>query len=242
MLIFKKKNFINNNTLAGILFSLLLHSIILSLLTHKNSLPKNPAIFVELINENILIPKQNKKQIVSNPDSIEVKKPLNNAKLLSEKNHITNKQTIKRGESNIAQAKKKLNLRLPDPNELTFNQNKKANNTLTQNLNYGIQDNLPNIEDGEITLLNTKSYQFAGFVRRVALQVFNKVKNQSWLSLPHNEIRKLERYVVFDVYLNTSGEFEKIILKQDSKSKIFDQLVKEAIESSAHDPNPPKKL
>ena len=47
----------------------------------------------------------------------------------------------------------------------------------------GNADFLPNLPDGDITMLNTKANRFAVFVRRVATQVFGQLRTSGWSQL-----------------------------------------------------------
>jgi hypothetical protein len=51
----------------------------------------------------------------------------------------------------------------------------------------GSNDYLPNVQDGDITLLNAKADKFAVFVRRVAIRIFNLLKQYGWEYLRASE-------------------------------------------------------
>lgn len=107
----------------------------------------------------------------------------------------------------------------------------------------GTQDFLPNLPDGDITLLNTKANQFAVFVRRVATQVFGQLRITGWEQLLASDIQKISNASngsVVRAILSTSGELLNVILEEPSGSPRFDQALIEAAKRGAKDPNPPK--
>ena len=107
------------------------------------------------------------------------------------------------------------------------------------NRQSGTPDLIPSIRDGEITLLNTKASKYAVFVRRVATQVFNNLKSESWSSLTYNEISKIKNTAVIEAILDNNGKLKKISLKEDSNSIFFNNALEKSVNKGANDPHPP---
>jgi hypothetical protein len=103
----------------------------------------------------------------------------------------------------------------------------------------GINDHLPNLPDGDITLLNAKANQYAGFVRRVAVQVFAQLRAQGWERLSAIEIARLSDFTTIEAVLSPEGRFMRIRLLASSGSSAFDTVVNLSVSSGASDPNPP---
>ena len=103
----------------------------------------------------------------------------------------------------------------------------------------GTSDFLPNLPDGDITLLNTKADKFAVFVRRVASLVFSHMRSTGWETLQSSDIEKIEDYCTVHAVLDKSGKLIKISIEGSSGSRRFDETLSVAVKSGAHDPNPP---
>lgn len=104
----------------------------------------------------------------------------------------------------------------------------------------GISDHLPNLPDGDITLLNAKANTYAGFVRRVAVQVFAQLRSQGWENLSRGEIAQLHDFTTVEAILSPDGKFLTMNLLDGSGSAAFDGVVKLSVKSGAQDPNPPE--
>ncbi len=104
----------------------------------------------------------------------------------------------------------------------------------------GSNDHLPNLPDGDITLLNTKADKFAVFVRRVASLVFSHMRNTGWETLSASDINRISDFSTVRAILDPKGNLIKIIIESSSGSTRFDASLKSAVNSGAHDPNPPK--
>ena len=104
----------------------------------------------------------------------------------------------------------------------------------------GISDHLPNLPDGDITLLNAKANTFAGFVRRVAIQVFTQLRTQGWEQLSRHEIAQLQDFTTIEAVLSPDGKFVTMSLLDGSGSLPFDSVVKLSVRAGAQDPNPPE--
>lgn len=104
----------------------------------------------------------------------------------------------------------------------------------------GMSDHLPNLPDGDITLLNAKANTYAGFVRRVAVQVFTQLRTQGWEQLNIREVRAIDGYTTIEAILSPDGKFIKLQQIQPSGSRAFDSVVQLAVSAGARDPNPPE--
>ena len=104
----------------------------------------------------------------------------------------------------------------------------------------GINDHLPNLPDGDITLLNAKANTYAGFVRRVAVQVFTQLRSQGWEQLNIREVRAIDGYSTIEAILSPDGKFIKLQQIENSGSRSFDSVVQLAVTAGARDPNPPE--
>jgi len=106
-------------------------------------------------------------------------------------------------------------------------------------LRGGTPDFLPKIPDGEITLLNTKADLFAVFVRRVASQVFGKVRQFQWQSIPAGEVRKIDDFVTVEAIMSPAGKLLGVKLLDGSGSAPFDRMIVRSAEEGVSDLNPP---
>ena len=103
----------------------------------------------------------------------------------------------------------------------------------------GSIDFLPDLRDGDITLLNAKADKFAVFVRRVATQVFNSLRVEGWKDVPASGIREIENDAVILATLSPQGQFISAELVVSSGSLVFDRLLQRSVTESAYDPHPP---
>jgi hypothetical protein len=106
--------------------------------------------------------------------------------------------------------------------------------------NAGISDHLPNLPDGDITLLNAKANIYASFVRRVAIQVFTQLRSQGWERLSGQQIRQLSGFTTIEAVLSPDGKFIRAELLDSSGSDAFDGVVRLSVTNGARDPNPPE--
>lgn len=104
---------------------------------------------------------------------------------------------------------------------------------------FGSADYLPEIPDGDLTLLNTKADHFAVFVKRVGLQVFGALRKLSWQELPKFEIVKIKEFSEVEAILDTKGKLLELRMRGQSGSTNFDQILKDAGKLGAWDQNPP---
>ena len=103
----------------------------------------------------------------------------------------------------------------------------------------GVSDHLPNLPDGDITLLNAKANTYAGFVRRVAVQVFAQLRSQGWEKLSMSEVRRINDFTTIEAILSPEGRFVSMRFIEGSGSAQFDAVVKQAVPAGMKDPNPP---
>ncbi|MCB0354096.1 MAG: energy transducer TonB [Bdellovibrionales bacterium] len=105
----------------------------------------------------------------------------------------------------------------------------------------GSADYLPNLPDGDITLLNTKANRFAVFVRRVATQVFSELRQTGWQNLSAGDIRKIEEFSTVRAVLSPEGQLLGVELITPSGSVRFDEVLSKAVRQGARDPHPPRE-
>ncbi len=105
---------------------------------------------------------------------------------------------------------------------------------------YGSSAHLPNIPDGQITLLNAKADRHAVFVRRVALQVFGKLKQLGWTNLSGGEINRIHGFAVVEAIMSPQGKLLGATVQDSSGLRKFDSTMLEAGEHGTWDQNPPE--
>lgn len=103
----------------------------------------------------------------------------------------------------------------------------------------GISDHLPNLPDGDITMLNAKANIYASFVRRVAVQVFTQLRSQGWEKLSRQQIQQLQDFTTIEAVLSKKGDLLGVRVMSGSGSSSFDGVVKASVSAGAGDPNPP---
>lgn len=104
----------------------------------------------------------------------------------------------------------------------------------------GINDHLPNLPDGDITLLNAKANTYAGFVRRVAVQVFTQLRTQGWERISAQQLHQLGDFTTIEAVLTPDGKFIRATIIGRSGSEAFDSVVNTSVTQGAKDPNPPE--
>jgi TonB family protein len=105
---------------------------------------------------------------------------------------------------------------------------------------YGSSAHLPNIPDGQLTLLNAKADRHAVFVRRVALQVFGKLKQLGWTNLSGGEINRIHGFAVVEAIMSPQGKLLGATVQDSSGLRKFDSTMLEAGEHGTWDQNPPE--
>lgn len=104
----------------------------------------------------------------------------------------------------------------------------------------GSMDYLPNLPDGDITFLNAKASTYAGFVRRVAIQVFGALRASGWENLTYRDISMIQDFATVRAILSKEGKLLKVELLKGSGNGSFDETVVQASRTGARDPNPPQ--
>ena len=102
----------------------------------------------------------------------------------------------------------------------------------------GVSNYLPELPDGDLTLLNAKAHKYAVFIQRVALRVFAALRRTGWTTLPMQSINAIQREAIVLVSMSKEGKIIKIETSQTSGSSSFDSSLAQAAQS-ATDPNPP---
>ena len=105
----------------------------------------------------------------------------------------------------------------------------------------GSSDYLPNLPDGDITLLNTKASQYAVFVRRVATLVFSHMRRTGWETMRASDINRIRDFSTVRAVLDRDGNLIRVTLEEPSGSQRFDETLTLAVKKGAKDPNPPKE-
>src|SRR5438093_7115578 len=102
----------------------------------------------------------------------------------------------------------------------------------------GTFDYLPDIQRGDVTLLNTKANVFAPFVRRIGERVFQHlILRQRALQL--QQILTAHDVVEMRVVLDRGGKLKSVRVDNHSGSASMDDTLSEAINTAAFDNNPP---
>ncbi len=105
--------------------------------------------------------------------------------------------------------------------------------------NRGTLDNLPDIQRGAVTLLNTKANVFAPFVRRVGERVFQHlIIRQRRLEL--EQIMSARSPVLMRAILDARGKLKSVQIEGQSGSALMDDTLSDALDTAAFDNNPPK--
>ncbi len=105
---------------------------------------------------------------------------------------------------------------------------------------FGSSMYLPNLPDGDLTLLNTKAEHFAVFVRRVATRVFSELRQSGWESLSAMDIRSINSFSEVEVIMSLNGKILNSSLLSSSGSFEFDNILQKAVRIAATDNNPPE--
>lgn len=98
---------------------------------------------------------------------------------------------------------------------------------------------LPNLPDGDMTLLNTKAEYFAVFVRRVATRVFSELRQSGWENLSRNDINSINAYCTIEATMSLKGDILNVSLISSSGSFMFDDILKMSVKTAGKDSNPP---
>lgn len=103
----------------------------------------------------------------------------------------------------------------------------------------GTPDYLPDVRQGNLTLLNTKANRFAPFVRRVALRVFQHLIIFQRKNLHINDVVAAHDASTIEVKLDTKGNVKGLVIQTRSGSYAVDEALLKACENGAWDENPP---
>lgn len=103
----------------------------------------------------------------------------------------------------------------------------------------GTPDFLPDVQQGNLTLLNTKANRFAPFVRRVAHRVFQHLIIHQRKYLSTNDVVAAHGAVTLEVKLDAKGTLKDLIISSRSGSHSVDESLLKACENGAWDENPP---
>ncbi len=105
--------------------------------------------------------------------------------------------------------------------------------------NRGTLDNLPDIQRGAVTLLNTKANSFAPFVRRVGERVFQHlIIRQRRLEV--QQILSAQSPVLMRAILDARGKLKSVRIDGQSGSALMDDTLSDALNTAAFDNNPPQ--
>ena len=164
--------------------------------------------------------------------------------------------------NNNHSSKKSLSLRLGSDvllkNFGDFQNNKKTNDDVSSNKlynykpfsrpqgsgakflgSYGSSMYLPNLPDGDMTMLNTKAEYFAVFVRRVATRVFSELRLSGWENLSREDIYQTNSFSEIEATMSLKGDIINVALLSSSGSFSFDDILKRAVKTAGKDSNPP---
>lgn len=165
-------------------------------------------------------------RIVPPSDVDPVKEPVK-TKNLSDKNTVVQKETIRKGQPETSPPRKRANLfpknglaAAPSPPPSS------AKNSLS--VPHGNPDLLPDINQGNLTMLNAKASLHAVFVRRVALKVFKHLKQEISKS-PTGKVR-------VKAIMTRQGELKSISLLTPPKLR---GALEAAVQRGFWDLNPP---
>ena len=103
----------------------------------------------------------------------------------------------------------------------------------------GTPDFLPDIQQGNLTFLNTKAHRFAPFVRRVALRVFQHLIIHQRKNLHLDDVVAAREMATIEAKLDTKGNLKGLTIQTRSGSYSVDEALLKACEQGAWDENPP---
>lgn len=103
----------------------------------------------------------------------------------------------------------------------------------------GTPDDLPDIQQGNLTFLNTKAHRFAPFVRRVALRVFQHLIILQRKNLNINDVVAAREMSTIEAKLDDKGTLKGLVIQTRSGSYAIDSALLKACEHGAWDENPP---
>lgn len=211
-----------------------------------------------------------KRQIVAPPDAAETIKEVKPTKFLSDKDFSAEREQVRRGdgggkpggsaeqsEPQKPSPPKELSMKLDQGTLIAkFSEKKEASTktSLTPSQPFsrpsgsgakflglrGTTDFLPNLPDGDITLLNAKADKYAVFVRRVATQVFAAMRANGLELLSIPDLQNAREMNFVRAVLSPKGDLIKVTIEDSSGSGRFDEVLLSAVKNGAKDKNPPK--
>lgn len=107
----------------------------------------------------------------------------------------------------------------------------------------GVGDNnyLPGLKEGDVTLLNTKSFVYAGFVRRVAYRIFDQfifdLRNSS---VTQDDLGNINSYAYVEANMDQAGRLISVKLLKSSGLPLWDNMAIKACKQATWDANPPR--
>ncbi len=107
----------------------------------------------------------------------------------------------------------------------------------------GIGDNnyLPGLKEGDVTLLNTKSFVYAGFVRRVAYRIFDRfIFDMRNSDVTQEDLSTMNGYAYVEANMSPEGKLLSVRLLKSSGSPAWDNLAIAACKRATWDANPPR--
>jgi TonB family protein len=116
---------------------------------------------------------------------------------------------------------------------------------LAQAIGGGTQDHLPEVEEGDSTALNSRSWKFASFFNRVKRQVAEHWKPAAEYGRrdPTGQIYGSGHWVTFlRIVLKPDGALSSVVVTQSSGIEFLDDVAVEAIKMAQPYPNPPPQL
>ncbi len=111
----------------------------------------------------------------------------------------------------------------------------------SNSLHPGSMDFLPSVREGDITMLNTKAEQFAPFVRRVAIRVFENFWMTLRRSVDARFAESVKEYAVVEAVMDKHGKLLNVNLKDRSGTVTVatDRNLTNACREGFFDRNPP---
>lgn len=105
----------------------------------------------------------------------------------------------------------------------------------------GSMDFLPSVREGDITMLNTKAEQFAPFVRRVAVRVFENFRILLRRSIDSRSAESVEEYATIEAIMDKHGQLLSIQARDRSTNAALatDRNLQAATKEGFFDRNPP---
>ena len=122
---------------------------------------------------------------------------------------------------------------------MRFQQSEPFKKSFMASLRLGSPDYLPEIQDGDVTLLNAKADHFAVFVRRVAIQVFGAIRSAGWQEMHYSEVQRIREFATVEAVMSLNGKLLEVKIIDSSGSTVFDALARRSAERGTWDQNPP---